>query len=167
VVWLLLERRFASALGLVIFAGLTDWLDGFAARRLGVAGKLGAALDPLADKTLLVAVFLTLGVVGLVPLWLLALVVARDVVIVTGAALLRTLRGIRKFPPTMHGKISTFFQIVFVLLVLIVAAVPSAFLIVLRQIALGCTAVFTGVSGFDYVRIGILMAKAPAPAKRV
>ncbi len=167
VVWFLLERRFAVALALVLFAGLTDWLDGFAARRLRVSGKLGAVLDPLADKTFLVTVFLTLGVIGLVPFWVLVLVIARDVVIITGAALLRMLRGIRKFPPTMHGKISTFFQIVFVLLVLIEAAVPNTFLLVLRQIALGCTAVFTSISGFDYVRIGLVMTKATAGAKSV
>lgn len=164
-VWLLIEHWYAAALGIVLFAGLTDWLDGFAARRLHVTGKTGVILDPLADKGLLVTLFLTLGWVALIPLWLLALVIVRDLVIVTGAWLLRTLRGIRKFVPTMPGKVSTFFQIVFVLLVLVEAALPNPIFAGLRDIGLGCTAVFTAFSGIDYVRIGIRLTKETAKQK--
>jgi len=166
VVWLLLERWYTAALGVVLLAGLTDWLDGFAARHLNVTGKTGVVLDPLADKGLLVTLFLTLGWVGLIPLWLLALVIARDVVIVTGALLLRTLRGVSKFVPTMPGKVSTFFQIVFVLLVLVEAAYPNPIFAGLRDMGLGCTAVFTAFSGVDYVRIGIRLTQETASAKR-
>lgn len=151
---------------LVLFAGLTDWLDGFAARRLDVTGKTGVVLDPLADKGLLVTLFLTLAWVGLIPLWLLVLVIVRDLVIVTGAWLLRTLRGVRKFVPTMPGKVSTFFQIVFVFLVLVQAAFPNVIFVGLRDIALGCTAVFTAFSGLDYIRIGIRLTKETAAGKR-
>ncbi len=164
-VWLSLQHRYAAALIIVLLAGLTDWLDGFSARRLDVTGKTGVILDPLADKCLLVTLFLTLSWVELIPLWLLALVIVRDLVIVTGAWLLRTLRGVRKFIPTMPGKVSTFFQIVFVLLVLVEAAVPNPNFAGLRDIALGCTAVFTAFSGFDYVRIGIRLTKETAGRK--
>ncbi len=161
-VWLLIESKFKAALALVLFAGLTDWFDGFAARHVGVSGRLGTILDPLADKTMLVALFLTMGVLGLIPAWLFALVIVRDLVIVTGSALLRIFRNIRKFVPSLLGKVSTFFQIVFVLLVLLDAAFPDELLLVLKTIALVCAAVFTFVSGFGYVRLGIRLARQPA-----
>lgn len=165
-VWLLIESKFKEALGLVLFAGLTDWFDGFTARKVGASGRLGVVLDPLADKTMLVALFVTLGFLGLIPAWLFALVVARDVVIVTGSALLRMFRNIRKFVPSILGKISTFFQIVYVLLVLLHAAFPMELLLTLQKIALICTTVFTFASGFGYVRLGIRLARQPAVIER-
>ena len=116
--WLLLRREFRLGLALVAVAGMTDWLDGFLARKLGVTGKVGAVLDPLADKTLLVTLFLALGILRLVPMWMLGLAIGRDLIIVSGSLLLRIFRNRRRFVPTMLGKISTFFQIAFVLLVL-------------------------------------------------
>lgn len=165
-VWLLIGLKFREALAVVLFAGLTDWFDGFAARHVGVTGKLGAILDPLADKTMLVALFLTMGVLGLIPAWLFALVIARDVVIVTGSALLRIFRNIRKFKPSVLGKVSTFFQIVFVLLVLLHAAFPNELLAALKTVALVCTAFFTFMSGFGYVHRGIQLARQPAVIQR-
>ena len=129
-----------------------------------MTGKAGVILDPLADKGLLVTLFLTLGWVGLIPLWVLTLVIVRDLVIVTGAWLLRTLRGVRKFVPTMPGKVSTFFQIVFVLLVLVGRLSPNHFA-GLRDIGL-LTAVFTALSGIDYIRLGIRMTKETRPSKK-
>ena len=162
---LLLRSQFKAALGVVLLAGLTDWFDGFAARRMGTSGRAGVILDPLADKTLLVTLFVTLGVLGLLPGWMLALAVGRDLVIVIGAALLRIFRNIRKFTPSILGKVSTFFQIVFVLLVLIDAAFPNRLFRGLMDIALVCTAVFTFASGYGYVRLGIRLARRPAIAR--
>lgn len=160
--WLLLRHEFRLALALVALAGVTDWLDGFAARKLGVTGKVGVVLDPLADKTLLVTLFLALGVLRLVPLWMLGLAIGRDLVIVIGSLLLRIFRNRRRFIPSILGKISTFFQIVFVLLVLIRAAVPSyAWLLWLETVALILTTVFTSASGLDYIRKGISMTRQP------
>ncbi len=160
--WLLLRHEYRLGLLLVAAAGVTDWLDGYTARKLGVTGKIGVLLDPLADKTLLVTLFLALGASLLVPLWMLALAIGRDLVIVIGALLLRIFRNRRKFIPTILGKISTFFQIVFVLLVLIRAAVPfPAWLTWLDDAALLLTAVFTTASGLDYVRRGIIMTRQP------
>lgn len=155
---LLLHSQFREALLVLLFAGLTDWFDGFAARRLGVGGRLGVILDPVADKTLLVTLFLTAGVIGLLPLWLVFLVIGRDVVIVTGALLLRFFRNIRQFLPSTLGKVSTFFQILLILLLLIHAAFPSQFLLWLSNIAVSVGAFFTALSGLDYVRRGIEMA---------
>jgi cardiolipin synthase len=160
--WLLWQHEFRLGLLLVALAGVTDWLDGYSARKLGVTGKIGVVLDPLADKTLLVTLFLTLGALRLVPLWMLALAIGRDLVIVGGSLLLRIFRNRRRFIPTILGKISTFFQIVFVLLVLIRAAVPPyAWLLWLETVALILTAIFTSASGLDYIWKGIVMTRQP------
>lgn len=159
--WLIVKGRFREALALVIVAGLTDWLDGFAARRLHVKGNLGVILDPLADKVLLVTLFVALASVRLIQIWLLGLVIGRDVVIVVGALLLRIFRDVRQFRPSTLGKVSTFFQIIFVLMVLLYAGFPYQLLLWLRTTALGLTALFTGLSGMEYVRLGIRLTRRP------
>ena len=162
VAWLLLQSRFRAALGAVFVAGLTDWFDGFAARRLRVSGRIGVILDPIADKTLLMTLFLTIGYLRLIPEWLIYLVVGRDVVIVAGALSLRFLRGIRKFLPSTLGKVSTFFQILLVMLVLVQASFHYGILLLLQNIALLLCALFTLVSGLDYIRRGFALSKADA-----
>jgi len=162
IAWLIVQARFREAVALVLLAGITDWLDGYAARKLKVSGKLGVMFDPIADKVLLVTLFFSLTAVGLIQFWLFCLVMGRDLVIVAGALLLRRFRGIREFTPSMIGKESTFFQIVFVLLVLSYQLLPIEFLHWLRTMAFWVTALFTAVSGFDYVRLGIrLTARKP------
>jgi cardiolipin synthase (CMP-forming) len=158
-VWLIVKSSFDAALCIVVLAGVTDWLDGYAARKLGVMGKLGTILDPMADKLMLVTLFFALAYVRLIPLWLLVLVMGRDVVIVTGALLVRIFRNIRKFTPSTIGKVSTFFQIVFVLMVLLYAAVPFGFFHLLEVLALILTTLFTTLSGAGYIRLGIRMAR--------
>lgn len=164
-VWLLIQSKFKAALALVLFAGLTDWLDGFTARHFGASGRVGAILDPLADKTLLVVLFVTLALLKLIPLWLMALVIARDFIIVAGALLLRLFRNLRRFAPSLLGKVSTFFQIVFVLLVVLDSAFPEKLFRVLKDLALLCTAVFTCLSGAGYIRIGIRLARETADVR--
>lgn len=156
---LLASHRFTEALILTLIAGVTDWLDGFLARALKVTGNLGVVLDPAADKLLLVALFLTLGWNRLIPFWMLALVIGRDLVIATGALLLRVFRGYRQFLPSTLGKVSTFFQILLVLLVLIDAAFPYTAAYWLMLIALSLSALFTALSWIGYVRRGISMTK--------
>ena len=97
----------------------------------------------------------------MIPLWAFALAIARDLIIVGGAVLLRIFRNRRKFLPSVVGKISTFFQIVFVLLVLIRAAFSYHWLLLLETAALVLTAIFTSLSGLDYIRRGIVMARLP------
>jgi cardiolipin synthase (CMP-forming) len=159
---LLFQSRFREALLLVLIAGVTDWLDGFAARKLKASGGVGVVLDPLADKVLLVTLFTVLTIVHLIPLWMLALVLGRDLVIVTGALLLRVFRGYQRFLPSVLGKVSTFFQIVLAFLVLAHAAFPLSFIADLEWLAIALTALFTAVSGADYVRLGIRMTKGQA-----
>lgn len=155
---LLLQSRFREALIVVVLAGITDGLDGYAARRLNARGQTGVVLDPLADKAMLVTLFIVLAWVGRIPWWLLTIAVVRDLVIVGGAILLRVLRGFRKFVPVTIGKVSTFFQIVFVGFVLLYAAFPHPAVGFLEQVALALTALFTVWSGVLYVRKGCQMA---------
>lgn len=162
-VWLLLQSRFKTALAVVAIAGLTDWFDGYAARRLGETGQLGVVLDPLADKVLLVTLFLALGAVHLISLWVLLMVLGRDAVILVGALLLRIFRNARGFAPTYLGKVSTFFQIMLVLLVLVEASFPNEWFLLLQNSAIVLCAIFTLLSGLDYVRLGIQMTKRAPP----
>jgi len=165
IAWLLFQSRFQAALGLVLLAGVSDWFDGYAARRLKSAGHVGVVFDPLADKALIVTLFVTLGILRLIPGWMFWLVIGRDLVIVFGAILVRKFRGIRKFPPTMLGKVSTFSQIVLVFLALWYAAFPYWLLLWLKVTALVLSAFFTAASGLDYVRIGIQMARRKIRAR--
>ena len=85
IAWALVQQHFLLALVLFFIAGVSDAADGFLAKYYGWTSRLGALLDPLADKSLLVTSYAALAWIGLLPLWLLVLVVVRDVVIVSGA----------------------------------------------------------------------------------
>ena len=163
VIWLLFQSRFRSALAVVFLAGISDWFDGFAARKLKSAGRIGIVFDPLADKTLLVTLFVALGWLGLIPSWMFWLAVGRDVVIVLGALLVRVFRGVTQFLPLTVGKVSTFFQIVLILLALCYAAFPLPVFLWLKDTAVALTAIFTFWSGLSYVRLGIAMARRTVP----
>lgn len=147
-------------MAIVGLAGITDGLDGYTARKLGVAGRIGLILDPLADKFMLVTLFCALAWAGLIPVWIFIMVMARDLVIVIGALLLRLLRNVRRFLPSILGKVSTFFQIVYVLLALLYPAIPNPVFYWLRATALLLTSIFTLLSGIGYVRLGIQLASA-------
>lgn len=114
IVWLIHQRRFEAAAAWLIAAALTDACDGWLARRFGWTSQTGAYLDPVADKVLLVCVFAALGVAGVVPVWFVAIVLARDVLILAFAAYVMTARGVRSLPPTIWGKISTILQSLYV-----------------------------------------------------
>jgi cardiolipin synthase len=95
-----------------VLAGITDGLDGLIARRAGQKTSLGAWLDPMADKLLLVTTFVVLTVPGTdlvnrFPLWLTILVITRDVVIVTTVAIVTAVMGVRTFRPSIYGKAAT------------------------------------------------------------
>jgi cardiolipin synthase len=156
--WLILRNRLEAALFLSCGAGLTDWIDGYLARRWGAMSKAGAYLDPAADKLLLIIAFVSLGLIGLIPAWLIWLVVLRDSVIVVGAALLWSLRGRTEFRPLLSGKLSTVFQILTVLAVLVGTVFPFRGAGILRDGGIVGTFLFTVISGVNYVRKGIKMA---------
>ena len=93
VAWLLATDNYRLTLAMFAFAAATDGLDGFLAKRFGWTSELGKILDPLADKILLVGVFITLAALGVVPMWLAATAVLRDVTITAGAIIYKSLYG--------------------------------------------------------------------------
>ena len=118
VVYLLLEREFGWALFLFAAAGLSDGLDGFLAKHYGWQSRLGGILDPLADKTLLVACFLVLGTMALIPVWLVAAVVFRDLLIVGGALVYNYRVEEVEAAPILVSKLNTVLQILLVVSVI-------------------------------------------------
>jgi cardiolipin synthase len=117
-IWLIMRHQLAGAFWVFVVAGSTDALDGFLAKRLGAVSKLGAYLDPLADKALLVGIYVTLSIGGYLPLWLVLLVVFRDLVIVGGALLVHALTHRLEMQPLLVSKLNTLVQIVLAALVL-------------------------------------------------
>ncbi len=138
------------ALGLFFFAGFSDGLDGFLAKRFTWQSRLGALLDPAADKLLMAGVFLTLTVVGLVPVWLAAVVILRDVVIVSGALAYQFLVAPVPGEPTRLSKVNTAVELLYVLSVLGHAAFSWPPDITLTVLGAGVL-VTAVVSGIDYV----------------
>src|SRR6187431_2003922 len=86
-VWAIISGEMRLAFALFLAAGISDAVDGFLAKRFNMASELGAYLDPLADKTLIVSIYVTLGIAGKIPLWLVILVVSRDIMIVSAVIL--------------------------------------------------------------------------------
>ena len=139
-----------AALGLFVVAAISDGLDGYLAKRFDWISELGKILDPMADKLLLVTVFVECAWLGLVPWWLTAAVVARDVLIGLGALTFRLWFGPLHGRPTVLSKINTAAQLTYVMLVLLDAAagVPP------REMLDACavlTLATTVVSGLHYV----------------
>jgi len=136
---------------LVFFlAGFTDGLDGFLAKRFDWRSRLGGILDPLADKLLLVSSFVTLGYIGLAPVWLLIVVVARDVIIVSGATAYRLMIGEFEASPTRVSKANSALQLLYVLAVVADAAYGLPGRPVVELVGYGVLAT-TVVSGIDYM----------------
>jgi len=111
-VWLILSGESDLAFWVFIAAGISDGIDGFIAKRFDLATELGGYLDPIADKTLLVGVYVALGQEGMIALWLVILVVFRDLLIVGGAILLWLMGRGLIMAPLMVSKINTVVQIV-------------------------------------------------------
>jgi len=111
VIQAIIRHQPGLAVVLFITAAVTDILDGAAARRLNLATSSGAYLDPVADKILLSGVFLALALGHFIPWWFVIIVFGRDLFILLGAAIFFLFTPIRKFPPSVWGKASTFVQI--------------------------------------------------------
>jgi len=149
-VYLLLESAYTAAFWLFVAAGLSDALDGYLAKRFDVHSEIGAYLDPLADKTLIVGVFITLGYIGQVALWLVFLIAFRDLLIIGGALLFQTVTQSLKMAPLMISKLNTVAQIALASVVLAELGLDFA----LPYLALALTyfvAATTFVSGAAYV----------------
>lgn len=109
-------QRFELALSVFFFAAITDAFDGFVARALNQKTQLGATLDPMADKLLLVTAFVVLSLPRFtrtepIPFWLTAAAISRDVFIVLGALVINIATGFRRFRPSLPGKINTVVQL--------------------------------------------------------
>lgn len=153
---LLLHEQHNYALGVIILAGITDALDGTIARMANQRTKLGAYLDPLADKLLLTASFATLAMIHLIPLWVAILVVSRDLILLMGT-LLAQLTDLRlDITPTVWGKATTVLQLAYVILLLLFSALQSD----LRSLEwlLYPMAGLTLFSGLQYLYRGVTQA---------
>ena len=118
VVWLIITHEMQAAFLLFLLAGLSDAADGFLAKRYGWHSELGAYLDPIADKALLVSIYVTLGFAGHLPVWLVIAVVSRDILIVGAVVLSWMLSRPLSMQPLLISKANTFSQIVLAGLVL-------------------------------------------------
>jgi cardiolipin synthase len=118
VVWTIASGAMLAAFVLFVLAGISDAVDGFLAKRFHMTTVLGAYLDPLADKALIVSIYLTLGINGEIPRWLVILVVSRDILIVGGIMLSWLMGSPLKIKPLLVSKLNTVAQIVFACVVL-------------------------------------------------
>ena len=122
------DRDFRLAIWIFVIAGLTDAFDGFLARRMDMRSRVGAYLDPIADKMLITVAYIALtfpqGQAVVIPLWLTILALFRDFVIMLVAGVLYTVEGLRKFPPSVLGKATTFAQVLTIAVVLLANVTP-------------------------------------------
>ena len=145
---LMMQDRYRAALVLFVLQGISDLLDGYFARRMGIKTALGAYLDPLADKVMLASSYLVLSFKSMVPFWLMGMVLLRDVVITLGFLVLYRL-SLRLTPsPSYLSKATTVAQIVTVIYVLLF--LDGAY----GALFFGGTAILTGMSGIQYVFLG-------------
>ena len=165
--WLLVllqAQQYTLSLVVFVVAGITDGLDGFIAKRFNAQTNLGAILDPLADKALLVSAYVMLSIMELVPFWLMVVVVFRDVVIVGGYLIMRLSFDSIEMRPLLISKANTFIQIAFIILVLVSLSggldqiglmTVLAYLVLLTSVT----------SGSAYVYIWALKATKDSPAQ--
>jgi len=147
---LIAYERYRWALAVLVVAALTDGIDGLLARKLNQKSALGAYLDPIADKLLLSTSFVILAFKHVLSWWLTILVLSRDVLILMVAAVILLISGYRPFPPSIFGKLTTFFQIALVFVTVLSAAYPAPGLARLDRALVYSVAGLTIFSGFHY-----------------
>ncbi len=139
------------ALGIFLFAMTTDIVDGFIARKMNKKSEIGVVLDPLSDKLLLMSAFFCLYALKSlplrIPLWFLVLVVSRDLIILIGTGIMFLIGVKFKIKPSVWGKLTTFFQMITIVSVLLV----FRFSFLIWHIA----SIFTIISGIDYIYKGL------------
>ncbi|MDQ6994472.1 MAG: CDP-alcohol phosphatidyltransferase family protein [Mariprofundaceae bacterium] len=151
IVYMVLSKQAWWAVSLMVIAGITDMLDGAIARYFNQRTTVGAYLDPLADKILLVSLFVSLFFVGKVPLFLFLAVVFRDAIIIFGAAAYEMVTRQLTIEPSLVSKATTFMQILYVSLLLLDMAMPTSPILVLTL--MWCTFALTCISGVHYMVI--------------
>jgi len=147
--YLLYSGDFNWSLLLILVMGLTDALDGFIAKRLNCVSRFGEFFDPVCDKLMLVSVTVLLAYMGLLPLWLVALIIVRDLAIVVGGATYYYTIAPFRAAPSMWSKVNTFLQLLLVVIVIYsqIMFVPYAWL---ERLFYG-VAITTALSGVGYV----------------
>lgn len=154
IVWLIMTGNWKTAFFLFCSAGISDAVDGFIAKRFNSVTRLGAYLDALADKILLVAIYITLGAAGEIPLWLVILVVSRDFLIIGGALLSYAMAIPWEMRPIWSSKINTTTQITLAAAVLAFKGFPwqgtaadfGAMFITTLIVVVAASTVFSGTS---------------------
>lgn len=146
----LYHEHYQVAMILFAIAGLSDGLDGLLARHFNWTTRFGAITDPLADKSLMVVTYIMLVINNHLPIWLLAVVIGRDIIIFSGAITYHFLIGSYKFNPTFISKLSTMFQIILILLLLFSLGVMSLPPTIITT-GIWVVFAFSLVSGLDYV----------------
>jgi cardiolipin synthase len=159
IVWLLFEQEFSYALMLFAVAGFSDGLDGFLAKHYQWQSHLGGLLDPLADKAMLMSAYLVLGGLGLLPVWLVILVIFRDLVIVGGALYYHYSVEEVSANPSLISKLNTLLQIVLVLVV-VTDAGPLPMPRILIETLIWATVLTTLSSGVLYVWVWTQKARS-------
>jgi cardiolipin synthase len=149
IVYAILIDEAMMALILMIIAGITDMLDGAIARYFNQRTTVGAYLDPLADKLMLISMFVTLFIIGEVPLFLFLAVIFRDAIIVVGAIAYEMVTHSLKMEPSMVSKATTFMQIIYVVTLLLHMASPLGDIWI--QMVIWITFVITCISGLHYM----------------
>jgi cardiolipin synthase len=162
IVMALANANYDFALLLFAAAAVSDGLDGFLAKRFGWTSELGKILDPVADKLLLISVFVMVTSLGLVPWWLTVTAVTRDLMIILGAIALRIWVGPLRGRPSITSKINTLLQLAYLLGVITNAAgygPPQGFLATLAVVVL----ITTLLSGVNYLMDFVRAARGAAP----
>ena len=146
------HHQLATSIALFALAAVSDVADGFLAKRCGWQSELGGILDPIADKLLLATVFVTLSLLEWVPWWLMAVAVARDAIIVLGAAAYRFAIGPVTAQPSPISKLNTVCQAAYILAVVAHAefSIPPAWVVLWVGAVVFAT---VSVSGIDYVLV--------------
>ena len=152
---LIINQSFSWALIIFALAGITDGIDGLIARITRQRTELGAYLDPIADKLLLSAGFVTLAIIELVPSWLAVIVITRDVIILLGILVMILTNYHPQIRPSLISKVTTTLQILTILLVLMVEY--GSIFRLLSKIVIYGTTFFTILSGAHYIYIGTRM----------
>ncbi len=165
---LLFRGNYQGAVILLIVGGLTDFLDGVLARALNQITKLGSYLDPIGDKLFLISSFIALTIIGspntedsLIPLWLTTIVLSRELIILLGALIILAFVKKPDRSVTAASKAATFFQMFTVGFIVLSLAFPGLSFIVLKidflKLFIWLTAIFTSISGYQYVHRGVKM----------
>jgi len=143
-------EEYKWALLVLVFAGLSDGIDGLLARKLNQRSALGAYLDPMADKLLLSSSFVILAFKKEIAWWLTIIVLSRDVLILVVAVVIILISGYRPFPPSIFGKLTTMTQIILVFTVVLNAAYSNLMLVPVIRALVYIVAALSIISAFHY-----------------